>query len=84
MQLEKHYNSIIDLDVTFFGLIYISLFKGEHLTDDQVRIDRLKVRLSRKVAEFKQNSNHRKSPAGIGYLRERLDTSVKLYNTYKL
>lgn len=84
MHLESHYNSIIDLDVTFFGLIYISLFKGEHLTDDQVKIDRLKARLRRRVEVFKQNVNHRKSPAGIGYLRERLDTSVKLYNTYKL
>lgn len=84
VDLPKSFNSIIDLDVYFFGIIYISLFKGIEITADANRIETLKGRLREQVSTFKSDANHRKSPAGIGYLRARLETSVKLYNRYCL
>lgn len=82
--LPKSFNSIIDLDVYIFGIIYVSLFKGIEITADANRIETLKRRLQENVSAFKNNANHKKSPAGIGYLRSRLEASVKLYNRYRL
>lgn len=84
VDLPKSFNSIIDLDVYFFGIIYISLFKGLEITADANRIETLKSCLQDRVSAFKNNANHRKSPAGIGYLRSRLEVSVKLYNRYRV
>ena len=82
--MPKKFNSIIDLDVYFFGIIYISLFKGLKITADANNVDTLKRRLQAKIVFFKNNANHKKSPAGIGYLRSRLETSVKLYDKYRV
>ncbi len=84
VDLPKSSKSIIELDVYFFGIIYISLFKGQEITASAERIENLKRRLQNHVATFKSNVHHKKSPAGIGYLRSRLETSVKLYNTYSV
>ena len=84
VELPKSFNSIIDLDVYFFGIIYISLFKGLEITADANNVDKLKRRLQANIGIFKNNANHKKSPAGIGYLRSRLETSVKLYNRYRV
>ena len=45
MDLPEFSESIIDVDVYFFGIIYISVFKGLMLTDDNEKIERLKNRL---------------------------------------
>lgn len=84
VELPKKFNSIIDLDVYFFGIIYISLFKGLEITAGANNVDTLKRRLQTNIGTFKNNANHKKSPAGIGYLRSRLETSVKLYNRYRV
>lgn len=84
VELPKSFNSIIDLDVYFFGIIYISLFKGLEIMADANNVDTLKRRLQAKIGFFKNNANHKKSPAGIGYLRSRLETSVKLYIRYRV
>lgn len=84
VELPKKFNSIIDLDVYFFGIIYISLFKGLEITADANNVDTLKRRLQANIGNFKNNANHKKSPAGIGYLRSRLETSVKLYYRYRV
>lgn len=84
VELPKSFNSIIDLDVYFFGIIYISLFKGLEITADANKVDTLKRRLQTNIGIFKNNANHKKSPAGIGYLRSRLETSVKLYIRYRV
>lgn len=84
VELPKSFNSIIDLDVYFFGIIYISLFKGLEITVDANNVDTLKRRLQANIGIFKNNANHRKSPAGLGYLRSRLETSVKLYSRYRV
>lgn len=84
VELPKKFNSIIDLDVYFFGIIYISLFKGLEITANANNVDTLKRRLKANIGTFKNNANHKKSPAGIGYLRSRLETSVKLYNRYRV
>lgn len=51
---------------------------------DANNVDTLKRRLQAKIGFFKNNANHKKSPAGIGYLRSRLETSVKLYDKYRV
>ena len=84
VDLPKSFNSIIDLDVYFFGIIYISLFNGIEITADANRIETLKGRLQKQISTFKSNANHRKAPAGIGDLRARLETSIKFYNRYRI
>ena len=84
VDLPKSFNSIIELDVYFFGIIYISLFNGIEITADANRIETLKGRLQKQISTFKSNANHRKAPAGIGDLRARLETSIKFYNRYRI
>ena len=52
VELPKKFNSIIDLDVYFFGIIYISLFKGLEITANANNVDTLKRRLKANIDTF--------------------------------
>ncbi len=76
------FSTIIDADTHLIGLIYHVLIKGREL--DDTRYDALKTELADKVNTFKQNSNHRNSPNGVTYLRQRIRNSIDIYQRYIL
>lgn len=54
VDLPKSFNSIIDLDVYFFGIIYIGLFNGIEITADTNRIETLKGRLQKQISYIQE------------------------------
>lgn len=79
---EKTYNSIIYLDVDFFGLIYYVLFEGREV--DFTKKVQLQTQLGVKAKKFKEDKKHSKSPASVTYLRERIKESILTYKKYLL
>lgn len=74
------FSTIIDADTHLIGLIYHVIIKGREL--DDTRFANLKTDLATKVAEFKGNDNHRNSPNGVTYLRQRIRASIDIYRNF--
>lgn len=74
------YESIIDLDVFFMGLVYYVLFKKKRV--DTGKKDEIKGKLEQTIAEFKRNDKHKRSPASLKYLQERMQASIEIYQDY--
>jgi uncharacterized protein with ParB-like and HNH nuclease domain len=80
LEIPHNYTSIIDLDLYFFGLIYLVAFKGKEL--DATKKDLLKNELNAKIAVLKGNPQHSKAPSALKYLKERIDSSISIFNKY--
>jgi len=80
LDLPKQANSIIDMDMYFFGLIYIILFRRREI--DVARKGELKAALDARIRLFKLDPNHRKAPAALKYLKERMNFSIAIYQGY--
>lgn len=79
MELPKSYDSIIDLDVYYFGLIYTVVFKKEDIKTS--KISKLNTQLKAAIKEFKGNELHSNKPSGFKYLRERIRVSLEIYES---
>lgn len=75
----KIYQSIIDMDIHFFGLIYYTLFEKLTLTEEAEKLERLNDRLNRSIRNIKKEPNHVKTPSCLKYIRVRIDESLKVY-----
>lgn len=75
----KIYQSIIDMDIHFFGLIYYTLFEKLSLTEEAEKLERLNDRLNRSIRNIKKEPNHVKTPSCLKYIRVRIDESLKVY-----
>ena len=82
LEIPKEFSSIIEMDLYFFGLIYLVLF--QHKTIDISRKDVLKEHLNRKIEVFKaeDGGKHSHTPAQFKYLRRRMQESVAIYNDF--
>ena len=77
---RKRYQSIIDLDIYFFGLIYFVVFEKKTL--DLTRKDVFIDKLEKAIRIVKNDYYHTKSPACLKYLHERISKSITIYRTY--
>lgn len=80
LHILHEYQSVIDMDIYMFGLIYITLFLKHNL--NSAREQELKTQLTDKIIEIKQDSSHKKSPSAQKYLRLRIKASIDIYNNY--
>lgn len=80
LEIPKQYTSIIDSDTYLFGLIYEIVFKNKKI-DDTKKIS-LKTELDDKIDLFKNDYSHKKSPAALKHLRNRMNTSIDIYRKY--
>ena len=79
---ERTYNSIINLDTDFFGLVYYVMFEGKQI--DFTKKDELRARLTLKAEKFRKESKHAKSPSGLTYIRKRMKDSIDIYHKFLL
>lgn len=80
LNYRRRFQSIIDLDLYFFGLIYFTAFEKRVL--DTSRKDALEEELKNAINDIKGNGLHTKSPACLKYLRERILKSIEIYQKY--
>ena len=87
----KKFESIIDLDLYLFGLIYFIVFDGktiniQHINELRMRIDEkidfLKKQDSNEGNTVYQSSIHLKSPNKLKYIRYRLKLSIDIYKDF--
>jgi hypothetical protein len=81
MSLPKNFPSIIDLDMWFFGLIYMIVFQNGRI--DETKKDELKQEIEKKIEEFRDDSPHARAPSALKYLRSRIDTSISIFKKYE-
>ncbi|MDN5477266.1 MAG: DUF262 domain-containing protein [Chryseobacterium sp.] len=81
LHIPKQFNSIIEMDVFLFGLIYVVVFENKSL--DESKIENLYNLLNAKITEFKGDYNHRKSPSALKHLKARIDASIGIYKRFK-
>ena len=74
------YSSIVDVDMYLFGLAYHILFRNKNI--DVAKSDELRKKLGDKIKEFKSDYSHQKSPNNLGHLRNRIRSSISIYNGY--
>lgn len=80
LNYRRRFQSIIDLDLYFFGLIYFTAFEKRVL--DTSRKNALEEELKNAINDIKGNGLHTKSPACLKYLRERIFKSIEIYQKY--
>ncbi|PMC68685.1 hypothetical protein CJ209_08255 [Fusobacterium nucleatum] len=83
--LIKKYNSIIDIDIALFGLIYFIVFEKREIDCDKKNdiISEIEAKI-KSIKEPQKNSLnlHVKSPAAFKYLRARVKSSIEIYEGY--
>ena len=83
--LIKKYNSIIDIDIALFGLIYFIVFEKREIDCDKKNdiISEIEAKI-KSIKEPQKNSLnlHVKSPAAFKYLRASVKSSIDIYEGY--
>lgn len=83
LHLNKIYDSIIDADLSLFGLIYYTLFEGKQFdTTDNAA---LTTSLSSTISQYRTEdiyAAHRRAPNALGNLRTRLQKSKDIFSPY--
>ena len=82
LEIQNEFTSIIDLDMCFFGIIYITVFKGKEL--DYSKKEEVLGLIQIKVEEFKQDPSHTRAPSNLGHLRARITSSIEIYMDYAI
>lgn len=80
LKFAGKYESIIELDVYFMGLIYIIMYKKQKIRTDNC--DLLRGRLQQAINSFKEDPKHKRSPASLKYMQERMKQSIEIYSAY--
>ena len=77
---DHAFSSWIDADYWLFGLIYWILFKGKEVTITQILTDKM----VREIKDKKMDLSYSKTPNLLMNLRERLVSSINLYENYAI
>lgn len=83
--LMKKYNSIIDVDIALFGLIYFIVFERKEI--DYSKKDIIITEIEKEVRNIKGPKKdilnlHVKNPGAFKYLRARVKSSIEIYKRY--
>lgn len=83
LSLNKIYNSIIDADISLFGLMYYILFEGKQFySADYPAITSALTTTIDAYRNNKEYASHRRSPNALGNLRQRVQKSIDIYKPY--
>ena len=81
LELLKKYSSIIDIDITLFGLIYFIVFEKKEI--DYSKKESIIKEINKEIKQIKQiDMRHMKNPAAFKYLRYRVRRSIEIYERY--
>ena len=80
LDLFKKYESIIDLDIALFGLIYFIVFMEKEI--DCCNKNELLKKISEKIDELRGIPRHLKTPSTLKYLRKRVEDSISIYEEF--
>jgi len=81
LDISKEFNSIIDMDMFFFGLVNEIVFENKEI--DITRKSNLFEKLEAKIEEFKYEDKHKDDPYRLKYLKPRIIASIEIYREYR-
>jgi hypothetical protein len=81
LDIPESFDSIINMDMYFFGLINEIVFKNNKL--DETKKDKLKDELEEKIKELSEIENHKYNPSALKYLKSRIAASIAIYEKYR-
>ena len=76
MGLIRDYDSIIDLDLYMFGLVYHTIFQGKTIPEE--KYDELDKEVKDCITDIKKITLHVKNPSALKHLKSRIDQSIKM------
>lgn len=79
LSFPQNFDSIIDMDVYFFGIIYLMIFKDKKI--DITEKKEIISSLDTSINSIKK-INHIKSPNAYKYLKTRIDKSLEIWEKY--
>ncbi|MCU1799548.1 DUF262 domain-containing protein [Pectobacterium polaris] len=82
IDLLKQYTSIIELDTYLFGIIYHIIFEKKSI--DTSEKENILKKLENKIARYKSDSSHLKSPNNLLHLRNRISDSISIYGEHTI
>ena len=81
LELLKKYGSIIDVDITLFGLIYFIVFEKKEI--DYTKKESIFKEINKEIEKIRrEDTKHIKNPAAFKYLRYRVKRSIEIYARY--
>lgn len=81
LELFKKYSSIIDIDITLFGLIYFIVFEKKEI--DYSKKESIFKEINKEIEKIRrEDTRHVKNPAAFKYLRYRVKRSIEIYARY--
>lgn len=80
LKFMREHQSIIELDIEFFGLVYWVLYQGKRIRD--IDVGELNSKLGQKIKAFRNDVVHAKAPGLLKYLRSRIKASCEIYGKY--
>lgn len=80
LNIGGHFESIIDVDLYLFGLVYWVLYYGYKIDLD--RSGELISEINECILSLKSDSLHKRNPSALKYLRMRLRESIDIYQRY--
>ena len=81
LELLKKYGSIIDVDITLFGLIYFIVFEKKEI--DYSQKESIIKEINKEIEKIRrEDTKHVKNPAAFKYLRYRVRRSIEIYERY--
>ena len=81
LELLKKYGSIIDVDITLFGLIYFIVFEKKEI--DYTKKESIFKEINKEIEKIRrEDTKHVKNPAAFKYLRYRVKRSIEIYERY--
>lgn len=76
---SRSYDTIIKMDIYFFGLLYYQLFKKEYSVDISNKSE-LEKQLEEKWQSY--DDKHKRAPGAKKYLRDRIYDSIEIYSKF--
>lgn len=78
---DKTFDSKINIDVLFLGIIYYSLFENKQIKDG-INSDDLKNEIIEASTQFRKDEKHVRAPNSYKYLKTRFEKSLEIWGKY--
>lgn len=83
--IKRKFDSIIDCDIYFFGLINLIYFEEKDIssTADIIKLKQELDKIIKNIRGDKENNfRHLKRPSSLKYIKERINKSIEVYEKY--
>lgn len=82
MKLIQNYDSIINLDMFMFGVIYTTIFRDKEIDSDHY--EDLKENIQQIIGRYKDDPLHYKNPSALKHLKLRIQASIDACREFEI